>query len=72
MNRAPSTQEIAERAYELYLKNGCREGLDMEHWLTAERQLTVEHMDPHQRLFRAAFLSMMALSGGQWGLRSRT
>lgn len=29
---------IAKRAYELYLKRGCREGCDVEDWVDAERE----------------------------------
>jgi hypothetical protein len=31
--------DIAERAYELYLKRGCESGHDVEDWLQAEREL---------------------------------
>ncbi len=31
--------EIARRAYELYLRRGSRNGHDVEDWLEAERQL---------------------------------
>jgi len=30
---------IAQRAYELYVKRGQREGHDLEDWLEAERQI---------------------------------
>ncbi len=36
---APSKEEIAKRAYELWLSHGCENGHDVEHWLEAERQL---------------------------------
>lgn len=32
--------EIARRAYELYLQRGCEDGRDVEDWITAERELT--------------------------------
>lgn len=32
-------ERIAERAYELYLKRGCREGCDVEDWVDAEREI---------------------------------
>lgn len=28
---------IALKAYELYEKNGCKDGYDLDHWLEAER-----------------------------------
>jgi len=35
----PSHDDIANRAYQLYLDSGCPEGRDLEFWLEAERQL---------------------------------
>ena len=32
-------ERIAERAYELYLQRGCREGYDLEDWADAEREI---------------------------------
>ena len=32
--------EIARRAYELYLEGGCLDGRDLDDWLKAERELT--------------------------------
>ena len=32
-------ERIAERAYELYLERGCREGCDVEDWVDAEREI---------------------------------
>lgn len=32
-------QRIAKRAYELYLKRGCREGCAVEDWVDAEREI---------------------------------
>ncbi|MDR4481375.1 MAG: DUF2934 domain-containing protein [Nitrospira sp.] len=34
-----SRERIAERAYELYLERGCREGCDLEDWVDAEREM---------------------------------
>jgi hypothetical protein len=34
--------QIAQRAHELWVKQGCRHGRDLEHWLEAERQLKAE------------------------------
>lgn len=38
----PPHQEIAERAYYLYLSQGCPCGQSEQHWREAEAQLTVE------------------------------
>jgi Protein of unknown function (DUF2934) len=35
----PSLEEIAVRAYELYLERGATDGGDVADWLEAERQL---------------------------------
>ena len=35
-----SADEIARRAYELFLQQGAQHGRDLEHWLTAERELS--------------------------------
>jgi hypothetical protein len=35
----PTTAEIAERAYHLWLERGCPEGSDEQNWLEAEREL---------------------------------
>jgi len=32
-------EQIAKRAYELYLERGCRQGCDVEDWVDAEREL---------------------------------
>jgi hypothetical protein len=36
---APSEQDIAIRAHELFLKRGAVDGHDLEDWLQAEREL---------------------------------
>jgi len=36
---APTQDEIAVRAYELFLQDGSVNGHDLEHWLHAEEQL---------------------------------
>ena len=38
----PSPEEIARRAYEIYLERGATDGQDMDDWLRAERELTEE------------------------------
>jgi hypothetical protein len=32
-------QQIAERAFELYLRRGCADGGDMEDWVQAEEEI---------------------------------
>lgn len=32
-------EQIAKRAYELYLERGCRQGCDVEDWVDAEREM---------------------------------
>ena len=38
---APTHDDIAMRAYELFLRRGAQHGQDFEDWLTAERQLQI-------------------------------
>jgi hypothetical protein len=38
----PSQEEIALRAYHLYLERGCVPGNELEDWIQAERQLLSE------------------------------
>jgi hypothetical protein len=35
----PNHDDIAHRAYELFLSNGAMHGRDLEHWLQAETEL---------------------------------
>ena len=35
----PTHDQIARRAYELWMQGGCPGGCDLEHWLEAEQQL---------------------------------
>jgi hypothetical protein len=37
-----TTQEISDRAYELYLQRGSGPGRDIEDWIQAERELKVD------------------------------
>jgi hypothetical protein len=39
---APSEEEIARRAYEIFLRRGGDHGNDIEDWLQAERELSEE------------------------------
>jgi hypothetical protein len=38
-----STETIAERAYEIWNREGCPNGKDLEHWLSAENELRSQH-----------------------------
>jgi hypothetical protein len=35
----PAENVIRQRAHEIWLRNGCLEGHDMDNWLEAEREL---------------------------------
>lgn len=37
--KAPTPEEIARKAYEIWCARGCEQGHDVEHWLEAEKQL---------------------------------
>jgi len=39
----PSKEEIATRAYYIFLNRGGYNGCDLDHWLEAELQLFAEH-----------------------------
>lgn len=39
---APSYEQIAQRAQEIWTKKGCLPGQDEQNWLEAERQLKAE------------------------------
>jgi len=41
-DQGPSHEEIAQRAYTLFEKNGRAPGHEMEHWLQAEAQLMAD------------------------------
>jgi Protein of unknown function (DUF2934) len=43
-HRAITKDNVARRAYELFLARGRAEGHDVEDWLEAERQLEAESM----------------------------
>jgi hypothetical protein len=36
---SPTQDEISARAYEIYLREGCVAGRDLDHWLQAEAEL---------------------------------
>ena len=37
--KAPTAEQIAERAFELYLERGGEDGHDLKDWFAAEREL---------------------------------
>jgi hypothetical protein len=37
-----SKEDIAHRAYQLYITRGCEQGKDVEDWVRAEKELTSE------------------------------
>lgn len=41
----PSEDQIAARAYELFVARGAEPGKDLEDWIQAERQLLAEQQD---------------------------
>jgi len=45
-HRVITKDEVAQRAYELFLARGRAEGRDVEDWLEAERQLEAESLAP--------------------------
>jgi len=46
---APTQDEIALRAYHIYLERGCTPGDPMEDWLQAERELNVLASKPRRK-----------------------
>jgi len=43
MDVGPSQDEIARKAYFIYLDQGCPQGQDMRHWFEAEAQVIAAH-----------------------------
>jgi len=41
--KVPTHEEIALRAFEIYLKRGGESGGELDDWLAAEKELTVLH-----------------------------
>jgi len=41
MKESPAPEDVARRAYELFLSRGGEHGRDLEDWLEAERQVAV-------------------------------
>jgi hypothetical protein len=42
--KVPTFEEIELRAYEIYLKRGDSDGIAMEDWLAAEKELCASRM----------------------------
>ncbi len=42
MSAKITQEQIARRAHEIWVQQGCRPGQDKEHWFEAERQLRAE------------------------------
>ena len=45
----PTQEEIAERAYELYLERGQAPGHELENWLKAEKELSEKRVSTHSK-----------------------
>ena len=45
----PTQEEIALRAYQIYLKRGATPGNELDDWMQAERQLIGEIWKPHRK-----------------------
>lgn len=39
LGQSPSSEDIARRAYEIFLRRGCQHGYDVSDWLQAEYEL---------------------------------
>ena len=37
--KAPTSDEIAKRAWEIWMRKGCKPGGELENWLEAEKEL---------------------------------
>ena len=45
----PTQEEIALRAYHIYLERGCTPGNPFDDWVRAERELTENHVKPRRK-----------------------
>jgi Protein of unknown function (DUF2934) len=54
-HRVITKDDVARRAYELFLARGQAQGHDVEDWLEAERQLEAENMGPQVKVAQAGF-----------------
>jgi hypothetical protein len=41
-NVTPTQEQIAKRAHEIWIKRGCKPGMDRQNWFEAEAQLRAE------------------------------
>ena len=48
-NIKPTQDEIALRAYHIYLERGCTPGNDFDDWVRAERELMENHGKPQRK-----------------------
>ena len=48
-NYKPTQEEIALRAYQIYLQRGGAPGNELQDWIQAERQLLEENEKPRRR-----------------------
>ena len=56
--KVPTVEEIELRAYEIYLKRGDADGIALEDWLAAERELSATtQKDASGRLVKRAAAS---------------
>ncbi len=50
----PTREQIEQRAYAIYLERGCADGLDVQDWLQAERELLAAAENSSQARVAAA------------------
>ncbi len=43
IKRAPTEEEVRERAHAIWLAEGMPEGREVDHWMRARRELELEH-----------------------------
>jgi len=53
----PTKEQISQRAYEIYLAGGCKDGHVLSDWREAERELS-ESNEPQTKKTRAAAASL--------------
>lgn len=53
-NYTPTHEQIARRAYEIFIERGQPAGQDLAHWLEAERQLQAAGQQPSHPTAQAA------------------
>jgi hypothetical protein len=49
------TESIRQRAYEIWLSEGCPDGRDRIHWLRAEAEVREKFNEAHSRRCKAGF-----------------